>query len=123
MEKAHDITLLPADAIETIHEEWGTLQWLAGSHVGNAEGVTVGRMTMRPGGSNALHSHANCEEVLLVLRGLVEQVVGGRSMRQRPGDVVVVPAGVPHRSINIGAGEAEVMIAFGSGARAFTYEQ
>ena len=59
-------TASEADA-ERIAEDWGNLHWLASKGIGNADGVTVGRVVIKPGQSNPRHSHSTCEEVLYLL--------------------------------------------------------
>ncbi len=78
---------------------------------------------MQPGSANDLHSHANCEEVLHVLSGQVEHRIGTEKFLQTPGTVVVVPAGVPHQTVNIGSERADILIAFPVGEREFRREE
>ena len=50
-----------ADAAR-IDEDWGSLCWLASQKLGNAQGLTLGRVVIKAGMSNPRHSHSTCEE-------------------------------------------------------------
>ncbi|MGH3136439.1 MAG: cupin domain-containing protein [Gaiellaceae bacterium] len=51
---------------------------------------------------SAAHVHPNQEECFRVLAGALEMRLGGKTVVARPGDVVLVPAGTPHRFSNAG---------------------
>jgi quercetin dioxygenase-like cupin family protein len=98
---------------------WGTLQWLAGSGAGNAEGVTVGRVTIEVGSGNPRHVHDNCEEVLYLLTGRLRHSLDEDVFELGEGDVIVVPAGVVHHAENVGDVLAEMVVVYSSGVREF----
>jgi mannose-6-phosphate isomerase-like protein (cupin superfamily) len=52
-----------------------------------------------PGGGSAYHEHPY-QEVHVVLEGTGTYVVDGQSHPVQPGDILVVPAGMPHRFVN-----------------------
>ena len=105
-----------------IDESWGSLTWLAGERVGNAGGITVGRVIIRKGQSNPRHSHLNCEEVLYLLRGKLEHTVGDEKVILEPGDTLVVKAGVNHNAVSIGDEDADMIVAYSSGDRQIEHE-
>jgi quercetin dioxygenase-like cupin family protein len=105
-----------------IVEDWGSLNWLAGNSVGNASGVTVGRVTIKKGMSNPRHSHSNCEEVLYLLGGRLEHSMGDERVILEPGDTLVVKANVPHDAVSIGESDADMIVAYSSGERDFAAE-
>ena len=107
---------------EKISEEWGSLNWLAGNKIGNARGVTVGRVTIKKGKSNPRHSHSNCEEVLYLLKGRLDHSMGDEKVVLEPGDTLVVKAGVPHDAVSIGETDADMIVAYSSGDRDFVPE-
>jgi len=111
---------LAADAADArIDEDWGSLTWLASQKLGNAEGLTVGRVVIKKGMSNPRHSHANCEEVLYLLRGKLDHTVGDASIILEAGDTLTVDAGVPHSAASIGDEDADMIVAYSSGNRDF----
>jgi len=54
------------------------------------------------------HSHADCEEMFLVWKGRFRVEFRDRIVEMGPGEYIVVPRGVEHRTA--ADGEAEVMI-------------
>ena len=56
-------------------------------------------MNLEPGDASGeeMESHDESDQVLLVIEGEVLAEVGQERARMRQGDVVVIPAGVPHR--------------------------
>lgn len=56
-----------------------------------------------PGGGPTLHKH-DYAEVFIVLDGEATYVAGDEERRVSAGEIVVVPAGAPHRFFNSGEG-------------------
>ena len=56
-----------------------------------------------PGGGAALHTHPY-EEVFVTLEGEATFTVGEETIEVRAGQIVVAPAGVPHKFVNSGSG-------------------
>jgi quercetin dioxygenase-like cupin family protein len=57
------------------------------------------------GGGPGLHTHPY-EEVFVVQDGEVTFTVGDATIEAKSGQILVVPAGVPHKYVNSGAGRA-----------------
>lgn len=106
----------------SVQEEWGRLVWLADQQRGNADGLTLGRVTIRKGHRNPRHSHPNCEEVLYLLKGRLRHWVGTESFDMEPGDTVSIPATVPHYAESNGDEDAEMIVAYSEGVREFRLE-
>lgn len=99
------------------HTPWGSLQWMVGRNLPQY-GMTVGRVTFKPGQSNPAHAHPNCDEILYVLSGEIEHTVpGGGSVRLNPGDCIVLDRKKGHRATNVGATDATVLVLFNSSER------
>jgi quercetin dioxygenase-like cupin family protein len=109
-------------ASTTLQEAWGSLRWLASTAIGNAEGVTVGHVTIQAGEANPRHSHTTCEEVLYLLRGRLRHTMGDESVILEAGDTLTVAAGVTHHAVNVGEEDAEMIVAYSSGVRDFVAE-
>ena len=105
-----------ADA-KRIDESWGSLTWLAGGKVGNAEEQTVGRVTIKAGCCNPRHRHPNCEEVLVLLAGRLEHTVGDASVVLEPGDTIILPTGCQHNARSIGDVDADMIVVFSDADR------
>ena len=106
----------------TIEEPWGSLRWLASAPIGNAEGVTLGHVTIKAGYSNPRHSHTTCEEVLYLLRGRLQHSMGDQTVILEAGDTLTVAAHVAHHAASIGDEDAEMIVAYSSGVRDFVAE-
>jgi uncharacterized RmlC-like cupin family protein len=64
-----------------------------------SEGIFMVRYTVPPGAHSSLHSHANCETAVYVLRGRGYAYYGedmGGYVEAGPGDFVHIPAELPH---------------------------
>ena len=114
--------LLRAADVERSDEDWGSLSWVASRHVGNVEDMTLGRVVIKKGQSNPRHCHPNCEEVLYLLSGRIEHTLGDMTFILDAGDTFAVPAGVFHNGANIGDGDADMVVAYSTGARDFVLE-
>ncbi|MBW3625935.1 MAG: cupin domain-containing protein [Armatimonadetes bacterium] len=115
---------LSASEVEEAHDEtsWGSLRWLASREVGNAEGLTLGRVVIRSGRSNPRHCHPSCEEVLYLLSGRLEHTLGDETFTLRPGDTLSIPPGVFHNARSTGEEDAEMIVAYSTGERDFVLE-
>ena len=103
-------------------EPWGSLTWLASKQIGNAAGLTLGRVVIKRGSSNPRHAHDSCEEALYLLSGELDHTVGAESIRLSAGDTLVVPAGVFHNARSVGGVDADMIVAYSSGTRDFRKE-
>ena len=62
------------------------------------------RIDIAPGITAPWHTHPG-EEIIYVLEGSLEyQLEGQQPKIYKPGEVLFVPAGVPHKATNVGAG-------------------
>lgn len=109
-------------AAHAIEEPWGSLTWLASQAIGNAGGVTVGRVIIKPGEANPKHSHHNGEEVLYLLSGRLEHWIGDTSVILEAGDTLTIPADVPHYAVSLGDVDADMIVAYSTGDRDFNLE-
>lgn len=110
--------ILRSDQCETVETEWGRLTWHASAKLGNSEEMTVGQCLIKPGCENPLHSHPNCSEILVVLEGsVVHMIEEGREATLDEGDVITLPANLPHKARNDGTRDAVLLIAFSSAER------
>jgi quercetin dioxygenase-like cupin family protein len=103
-------------------EEWGTLTWLVSAALTGNSDLTVGRVTIKAGRSNPRHSHANCDEVLHLLCGKLEHWVAAERYELAAGDTLVIPRGVPHHAVALGPEDADMVVVYNSGRRAFKRE-
>jgi len=76
--------------------EWGHLAWLIGEEATPGAEQTFGVVTIQPNRRNPLHLHPNCEELLYVLSGECDHLLGDETYQLTPGSVIRIPRGVPH---------------------------
>ena len=63
---------------------------------------------LAPGGGPRLHRHPY-EEVFVLHEGRARFTVGDGTLEAGAGQVLVVPAGIPHKFVNTGDGQLRVM--------------
>jgi quercetin dioxygenase-like cupin family protein len=87
------------------------------SELDPAASQTFGIVQINAGQRNPLHKHPNCEELLYVLSGSFESVVGNKTVVMHAGDIIRIPANVPHQGINNTNQPMRAVISYSSGAR------
>ena len=107
---------------KVITEDWGTLSWLASKQIGNAEGLTVGSVTIKAGKTNPRHRHPKSEEVLYLLKGRLNHTLGDKTIKMSAGDVITISAGVFHNATSLGPEDAEMVVVYSQGTRGFELE-
>ena len=87
---------LRASAIKShqVTEKWGSLTWLAGQKIGNAQGLTLCHVIIKPGEANPHHCQPNCEEVLYLISGCLDHSVREEKIAASAGDVFTVGPGI-----------------------------
>jgi len=88
------------DMADLAHSE--TSYEFEGHHYGDTH-VSFILIDAPPGGGPKLHTHPY-EEVFVVVEGSVTFTAGDEVIEASGGQVVVVPAGVPHKFVNSGVG-------------------
>ncbi|MES2057307.1 MAG: cupin domain-containing protein [Pseudomonadota bacterium] len=73
----------------------------------HGSGVSFFLVDNEPGQGPGLHVHPY-SETWIVRKGEAEFIVGDEKVRGYPGDILVGPAGIPHRFVNVGTGRLEV---------------
>ena len=79
---------------------------LEGREVGGP--VSLFLVDAAPGQSSSLHMHPYVE-TWVVRRGEAEFIVAGEAAHASPGDIIVAPAGAPHRWTNVGNDRLELV--------------
>jgi quercetin dioxygenase-like cupin family protein len=92
-------------------------------HAGTgAEQSAVVYFELEPGGAVDTHTDS-AEEVVLILEGTVLATCGGEAGTLRAGELVLIPAGVPHRIRNVGDGPARAVGFFAAARVVSTFER
>jgi quercetin dioxygenase-like cupin family protein len=95
------------------------MEWLVDDAVVENAGLSVARMALERDACSPGHRHPNCNEVIHLIEGTVEQTVGRHRHVMTAGDTVFIPAGTNHRSRNIGPGAAVMVVSYSSGIRVY----
>jgi quercetin dioxygenase-like cupin family protein len=91
------------------------------SATGTADTAVV-YLEFEPGGELAVHTDS-AEELLLLLEGTAEGIVGEETAQLETGDVAVVPALVRHGLRNVGEGKLRVIGFFASSTNVAVFEE
>ena len=105
-----------------ITEDWGSLSWLAGKNIGNAEGLVLGRAKIKSGMTNPRHRHPKAEEVLYLLKGSIKHTLDDRTIIMNAGDTITIAPGVFHNASCISEEDADMIIVYSEGIRGFELE-
>jgi quercetin dioxygenase-like cupin family protein len=71
----------------------------ASTRIVQAQNMTLSFARLEPGVRGVPHSHEH-EQVIVGLDGWHDMLVDGKTYRINPGDVIVIPGGVPHAGIS-----------------------
>lgn len=91
----------PAD-VESQVFDWGVLKWQSTPEVTGSERMSSGVVKLEPGKGHERHTHPESDEMLYVIRGEGEQEIGDETRQITAGDMLHVPEGVPHGTVNTG---------------------
>lgn len=86
--------------VETQKFDWGTLKWMSTPEVTGAEHFSTGIVQLEPKKGHERHNHPESEEILYVISGEGIQTVADEEFRITSGDMVYIPEGVMHSTIN-----------------------
>ena len=78
-----------------------------GSHA-----LKIGEVTIAPNTRLPRHIHTNTEEVMIVLEGTLDAIVGRERMTITPGHTVLAPAGTTHGFVNRSDEVARILFIF-----------
>lgn len=104
------------DEVETLVFDWGRLQWLSEPKVTGADKFALAVVTIEPGKGHLRHNHPDMEEILYVIEGEGTQMVDmkGEERRQiHAGDLIHLPRGVFHETVNTGSTTLRFLVVFG----------
>jgi quercetin dioxygenase-like cupin family protein len=97
-----DRTFVSPEDVESQLFDWGALKWLNAPGVTGSGRFSAGVVKLEPGKGHERHTHPESDEILYVVRGEGEQEVGDETRKVAAGDLVFVPEGVGHGTVNTG---------------------
>lgn len=95
-----DDRFIDPNEIEMLELDWGTIKWLSTPETTGAETFSAGLVVLNPGKGHERHTHPDSEEVLYFLSGEGVQTIAGEERAVGAGDMVHIPAGVEHSTLN-----------------------
>ncbi|WP_393916120.1 cupin domain-containing protein [Halostreptopolyspora alba] len=88
---------------ETMTFDWGSAKWYVTPDSIPEAGLSFGEVVLNPGRGHDRHNHPGAEEVLYVLSGTGRQMLDDEEpFDVSPGDVIHVPRGMFHSTVNTG---------------------
>ncbi|MHC4444654.1 MAG: cupin domain-containing protein [Planctomycetota bacterium] len=105
--------------VEKVDHSWGWLQWLMNDKIDPQAAMTFGLVQINAGKENPMHIHPNCEEILYMVSGSCDHRIGDQTVKLQEGQIIRIPAGVPHRAKTSGAKPMKAVIVYSSGNRQF----
>ena len=81
----------------------GSTYEFIGAHYQNTE-VSFIWVDMPPGGHVRLHTHPYAE-IFIIQEGIATYTVGTETVQAHAGQIIIVPAEMPHKFVNSGAGQ------------------
>jgi quercetin dioxygenase-like cupin family protein len=82
------------------YNDWTFNEWLCRPDFADSRKLLMVRATMEPRCCHPFHVHPFREEIIHVVSGRAEQWVGGEYRVLGPGEIAVIPVGLPHGTYN-----------------------
>ena len=86
--------------VETLQFDWGRIKWLSIPDVTGSERLSAGIVQLAPKEGHERHNHPDSEEILYAISGEGIQTIDGDERRITAGEMVHIPAGIYHSTIN-----------------------
>lgn len=90
------------DGVESQLFDWDVLEWMNTPAVTGGERFSAGVVQLEPDEGHERHTHPESDEILYVTRGEGEQEVAEETGAIGAGDILYIPEGVEHGTINAG---------------------
>ncbi|MFQ6076482.1 MAG: cupin domain-containing protein [Candidatus Bathyarchaeia archaeon] len=110
------IKVFKVEDVEAVKTQMGTRTDLVGAKTGAKEfGFMI--VTAEPGKGMPYHYHRHRESMYLVLEGKAKAVFEGKEYILEPNSVVFIPAGMKHKTTNIGDNDYKYIEVYSSPGR------
>src|ERR1700679_1735302 len=91
----------PGDA-ETFSFDWGTMKWFVSPATIPGAANSQGEVIINPGQGHVRHLDEQAGELIYVISGTGTQTVGAEECAVAEGDMVYIPMGTLHSTMNTG---------------------
>ena len=103
------LSMVTPDDVETQILDWGVFQWMSEPRVTGVDKMVVGIGTVKPGKGHVRHNHPDSQEFIYFLKGKALQTIerpdGLQEKELHAGDLISIPQGAYHSTINVGDGD------------------
>lgn len=106
------------DQVTPQEYDWGWIRWLMNAETDPQATLTFGVVELQAGQTNPVHQHNDCDELLYMVSGSCEHRIGEEWITLRAGDLVRIPAGVPHTARTL-AEPMRAVVVYDTGTRDF----
>jgi quercetin dioxygenase-like cupin family protein len=106
------------DQVSPQEYDWGWIRWLMNAETDPQATLTFGVVELEAGQTNPVHRHNECDELLYMVSGSCEHRIGEEWITLRAGDLVRIPAGVPHTARTL-AEPMRAVVVYDTGTRDF----
>lgn len=111
--KSRSVSVVSPRDVETLAYDWGTIRMLSTPKLHGSRAMSFGIVDSKPGGSHELHNHADSEEIIYIVSGRAKLLLKDQPpCMLKPGDLIHVPAGHYHSTVNVGKGKLQVIIVY-----------
>jgi len=110
-------TLTSLDSVDTQVIPGGAIKWLCNDQIDPDAEQTFGIVYINAGEANPIHYHPNCEELIYILSGECDHLLGDEVYPMKAGMMMRIPRGVKHKAINTGWAPVTMVISYSSGDR------
>lgn len=97
-----------------LNMDWGKIQWLCDQNIDPDAEMTFGMVYIDAGDSNPRHIHPNCEELIFIISGECDHLLGEETHHLKPGMMLRIPANVPHQATTTSWEPCRMIVAYSS---------
>jgi quercetin dioxygenase-like cupin family protein len=103
-------TFIHRSDLQLTHLDWGATTFLSNPVTTGAGQLTVMEVVLLPDKGHNFHKHPDQEEVIMVIKGRIEQWLEDKRQVLGPGEAVFIPADMVHASFNLEQGPTTLMV-------------
>jgi quercetin dioxygenase-like cupin family protein len=112
-----DLTTIDHLAVAPVVYDWGAVKWVTDDSVAPGSEQSFGVVYIQPGKTNPTHWHTTAQEIVHMLQGECDVDTEQGTIKLRPGQTLVIPAGVDHELTNHGWEPAVYVCSFSASGR------
>jgi quercetin dioxygenase-like cupin family protein len=117
------VSLTDMRKLEAVNYDWGAVKWVCNDKLAPGCCQSVGYVFVLPGKTNPQHYHTNSQEVVFMLSGEIDVIVGKEKYTLKAGQTAVIPLGVKHIVVNNGWEPATYVASFSASNRGTLFSE